>query len=210
MSKSRLHRLEPPRRLFLGTAGSLLALPWLGGCGPAKEQTPAQAASTEETDEARDVALLNEGIALEQGAIQVYTAAAGLPFIEEDPQVMAVAKLFMGQHEEHRDALTRMVQQLGGTPIALEGVPTPKIPAAVLDAAASPSDRKLATLRFARALERQAADTYFQLIVQQLRTDATRRLATEILQVEAQHGAVYDLVLGADAPVGAAFFTEQG
>lgn len=212
---------QDDRRLFLTTSMGALAL--LGsGCdllaqderdksetaGP-KSETASDPEVVRKAAEANDVTLLNKGIELEQGAINVYTAAAGLPFIAADEKVLAVAALFKGQHEEHRDALKGLVEQLGGTPIDPATAPTPEIPPAVLDEAATPEDRKVATLRFARKLERLAADTYFQLIVQQLQTDVARRAAANILPVEAQHVSVYDVVLGEAAPVNAALFTEQ-
>jgi len=159
--------------------------------------------------EVRDIELLNAGILLEQTAVLAYTAAAGLPFIQEDAQVMAVAKLFMGQHEEHRDTLIKLVGQLGGKAADPADARGPDIPAPVLDAALDAQTRKIATLRFARDLERLAADTYFQLVVAQLQTDLARRNAIEILPVEAQHVALFDLVLGAQPPINAAFFSEQ-
>lgn len=211
-----------PRRQWLARAGlGSLVLPvaacdgafqtrW-GLTGSGDEQAEKEAATAaKRTAEARDVELLNAGILLEQTGILAYEAAAGLPFIREDATVLAVAKLFRSQHEEHRDTLAKLVATLGGTPADPASAPSPAVPAKVLDEEASPDERKIATLRFARSLERQAADTYFQLVVAQLQTDLARRSATEILPVEAQHVAVFDVVLGAEKPVNAAFFSEQG
>jgi len=217
MASSRIPRFPVggDRRSFLATGvGALLVLPRLAGCDAGEKKgsqaEPSAGKDSSKIDpEAHDVELLNAGIALEQGAINVYTAAAGLPFISSDATVLAVATLFMGQHEEHRDTLAKLVQQFGGTPIDPKTAKTPEIPAAILDESATPEARKLAVLQFARKLEREAADTYFQLIVQQFLTDVARRSATEILPVEAQHVAVYDLVLGAAKPVNAALFSEQ-
>lgn len=211
------------RRLFgLFGAGAGVALAsgvvvpaWLAGCGGKEQPTePGGAggtgAETGKADaEAHDADLLNQGIALEQGAINVYKAAAGLPFITSDAAVLGVAGLFMGQHEEHRDALIRWVQQLGGTPMDPTTAPTPEIPAAILDDSLADDARKIAVLEFARSLEKQAADAYFGLITTNLLTDFARRSAAEILPVEAQHVAVYDMVLQRAKPVGAAMFSEQ-
>lgn len=220
--------LEPAarsRRGFFGLfgAGAGVALAsgvvvpsWLAGCGGKDEAGGAAAVAGGSTTggdkadaEAHDAKLLNQGIALEQGAINVYKAAAGLPFIASDATILGVASLFMGQHEEHRDALIRWVGQLGGEALDPATAPTPEIPAAILDDTLADDVRKTAALEFARALEKQAADAYFGLITANLLTDFARRSAAEILPVEAQHVAVYDLVLQRAKPVGAALFSEQ-
>ena len=201
------------RRKLIGIgAGALVVAPLIGCNSPQASDQPTgeQAAGPSRAEsEAHDVKLLNEGILMEQTAILAYQAAAGLPFIASDEAVMGVAKLFMGQHEEHRDTLAKWVQQLNGIPVDPETAPAPNIPPAVLDDTQTDDARKLAVLEYARNLERAAAEAYFQLVTQQLRTDLARRVATEILPVEAQHVAVYDLVLQKAAPVNASLFSEQ-
>ena len=207
------------RRKLIGIgAGALVVVPILG-CNRSQEQPAAQAdqpaqpaadeAAKKAESEAHDVKLLNEGLLLEQTAILAYQAAATLPFIASDAAVMAVAKLFMSQHEEHRDTIAKWIQTIGGTPVDPATAAAPQIPAAVLDEAAAEADRKRAVLEYARGLEKAAADAYFQLVTQQLQTDFARRSAAEILPVEAQHVAVYDLVLQKEVPVTAALFSEQ-
>lgn len=208
---------EPTRRTILtlgGIGGGALALapaalPIAGCRGDGDAERAAKAKAKKKADEENDVELLNKGILLEQGAILVYKAAAGLPFIASDKTVLSVAGLFMSQHEEHRDSLIKWVTALGGAPIDPGKAEMPTIPKEVLDEALSADARKIATLKFARFLEKAAADAYFQLIVQQLQTEFARRQAAEILPVEAQHVAIYDLVLKAAKPVGAALFSEQ-
>ncbi len=159
---------------------------------------------------ARDVVLINKGILLEQTAIKAYEAAAGLPFIASDKTVLGVASQFMGHHKEHRDTLVAAVRQFGGTPADYSSVGPPTIPKAVLDAKLPDADRKIATLRFARDLERLAAETYHGLIASQLETDEARQGALEIFPTEAMHVAVYDMVLAdAGGPVNAALFSNQ-
>lgn len=204
--KDRMNR----RMLMSLGAGALVAVPLIG-CGRSGEE-PAEQGTAQAKDgenEAHDVKLLNQGILLEQGAILAYTAAAGLPFIASDETVLGVAKLFMSQHEEHRDTLARWVQTLGGTPADPATAPRPEIPAVVTDESVEEAARKRAVLELARKLEKQAADAYFALVAQQLQTDFARRSAAEILPVEAQHVAIYDLVLQKAAPVNAALFSEQ-
>lgn len=201
------------RRGFLGVAlASGLVVPaWVAACkgdDPATTATTPSGPSKADLEKA-DADLLNKGIALEQGAINVYKAAAGLPFIASDKAVLGVAALFMGHHEEHRDALARWVKTLGGTPMDPATAPTPEIPAAILDDSLADDVRKTAVLEFARKLERAAADAYFGLVTKNLVTDFARRSAAEILPTEAAHVAVYDVVLGKAAPVNAALFSEQ-
>jgi rubrerythrin len=202
------------RRSFLGvTLASGLVVPvWAAACG-GKENDPAaqeaEAAKAKADADAHDAELLNRGIALEQGAINVYKAAAGLPFIVADKTILGVAALFMGQHEEHRDHLVRWVETLGGKAMDPATAPTPEIPKPILDASLADDVRKTAVLEFARSLEKAAADAYFGLISNNLRTDFARRSAAAILPVEAQHVALYDFVLGRAKPVNAALYTEQ-
>ncbi len=203
---NRIHR----RQLIGLGAGALTLVPILG-CGKDKD-TQAEAkkpARNKADDEKHDAELLNSGILLEQGAINVYTAAAGLPFIASDAAVIGVAKLFMSQHEEHRDTLAKWVQTLGGEPADPKTAKTPDLPAAITDASLDDAVRKTAVLEFARKLEKMAADAYFGLATQKLITEFARRSAAEILPVEAQHVAIYDLVLKKAAPVNAALFSEQ-
>jgi hypothetical protein len=208
------------RRKLIGIGAGALVVAPLIGCNQSGEQAtqgttqptgeqPAATGPSKAENEARDVELLNNGILLEQTAILAYQAAAGLPFIASDEAVMGVAKLFMGQHEEHRETLAKWVKELNGTPVDPKTAPAPQIPAAVLDETKTEDERKVAVLEYARGLERAAAEAYFQLVTQQLQTEAARRAAAEILPVEAQHVAVYDLVLKKAAPVNAALFSEQ-
>lgn len=192
-----------------GTIALLPAVLPLVGCGDDAAEREAEKKAKKKADEANDVELLNKGILLEQGAILVYKAAAGLPFIASDKTVLGVAGLFMSQHEEHRDSLGKWVTSLGGVPVDPKTAEMPELPKAILDESLDAGARKVAVLKFARSLEKAAANAYFQLIVQQLQTEFARRQAAEILPVEAQHVAVYDLVLKAEKPVGAALFSEQ-
>ncbi|WP_428261362.1 ferritin-like domain-containing protein [Haliangium sp.] len=202
-------RIDRRSLIHLG-AGALVLTPLIGCKATAEDQEKApDPAAKKAEDEAHDVVLLNDGILLEQSAINAYLAAAGLPFIAANESVIGVAKLFLSQHEEHRDTLAKWVETLGGKPVDPSSAPTPDIPAAVTDDSLDEAARTKAVLELARRLEKQAASAYFQLVTQQLNTDYARRVAAEILPVEAQHVAIYDLVLGKAAPVSAALFSEQ-
>lgn len=214
--------LNPPRggrRSFLSRlAVATVAMPTLGACDrflspeeagePAPARPPAPT-PVETNDEAHDAEILATGIGLEHGAVEVYRAAVGLPFIKSDKALLEVASLFMGQHEEHRERLRAAIERLGGKVPELGSDKVPPIPEAVLDQSASADARKLATLQFARSLERKAADAYFALVTKNLRTEFARQAAAEILPVEAQHVAIYDFVLKDQRLVNAPFFSEQ-
>lgn len=196
--------------MLLSISGGALALLPIVGCkGDEDEKRERDQKAKKKADEVRDVELFNRGILLEQGAINVYKAAAGLPFIANDEAVFSVAKLFMSQHEQHRDSLARWVNTLGGKAVDANTAKTPDIPTDITNEALDVGARKLAVLKFARSLEKAAADAYFKLVVQQLSTEFARRSAAEILPVEAQHVAIYDLVLKAQPPVSAALFSKQ-
>ncbi len=116
----------------------------------------------------------------------------------------------MSHHKEHRDALIAAVKSFGGTPADYGEAKAPAIPKVILDESLPPEQRKIATLRFARGLERQAAEAYQRLIASQLQTEAAKRGALEIFPTEAMHVAVYDPVLkAAKGPVNAALFSNQ-
>jgi hypothetical protein len=159
--------------------------------------------------EENDVVFLNKGVLMEQAALMTYAAAAGLDFIKKDKGIMAVAGLFMSQHEAHRDALLAAIKELGGTAVDPKEAKPPEIPKEILDEKAKKAARKIAVLKFARSRELDAASNYFLAATEVLQTAPARKLATNILPVEAQHVAVYDMVLEAEKPVGAALFTEE-
>jgi len=163
----------------------------------------------EESPEAKDVVFLNKGVLMEQSALMAYAAAAGLDFIKKDKAIMAVAGLFMSQHEAHRDALLAAIKELGGKAVDPKEAKAPEVPKDVLDEKAKKADRKIAVLKFARSRELDAASNYFTAATEVLLTAPARKLATNILPVEAQHVAVYDMVLGAEKPVNAALFTDE-
>ena len=158
--------------------------------------------------ERADAQLLIVAAQLEEVAIRVYTIAAGLPFIKADAAVLGTAGRFMSHHQQHRDALLKGSRAMG-LPGDASQVKLPPIPAAILDAARPEADRKRAVLIFARDLELQAAKAYHEYVMRKLRTDYARRIAAEILPVEAQHVALYDFLIGATPPAPGAFFTEH-
>jgi hypothetical protein len=146
---------------------------------------------------AQDAALSDTVIAgyaqsVELAAVAAYTAAA--PALKGD--VLAVAQLFLGHHQDHADAFGAVA----GDDARPEA--NPKLVAAVtptLDAVgagvAEGRDMTGDVLQFAKTVENQAAFTYAAALT--LLTDPAYAAATStILPVEAQHATVIALALG--------------
>jgi rubrerythrin len=208
------HPTPSSRRDFLSRASiaaagaALLAT----GCDEkSKDPTPTAATSCEPSaeDKQADIKLISTAILLEEEAVKVYTAAAGLPFISSDPVVLSTAARFMEQHKDHSARLQALIKSLGAPPLDLSNVKVRDLPADITDASKDDATRKRATLKFARDFEMSAAQTYFQFVTAQLRTPAARKVAADIMPAEAQHVAIYDMVLGADKPSSAGFLSEQ-
>jgi rubrerythrin len=207
---------DPARRAFLtrapaAAAGAALLAAGCGAKDKDKDKAAAPAASCEPTDADKqaDAKLITAAILLEEEAVKVYTAAAGLPFIASDAVVLSTAARFMEQHKDHSTKLQALLKALGAPPADLNAVKVRDLPAAITDASLPDADRKRATLQFARDFEMSAAQTYFQFTTAQLRTPAARKLAADIMPAEAQHVAIYDMVLGAEKPSAAGFLSEQ-
>lgn len=193
------------RDLLLALAGAA-GLAASSGCTSSDDDGGGEGGSRAE-DEAADAERLLVAARLEEVAVRVYELAAGLPFIASDPAVLSTAGRFLGQHKEHRDLLLEAVRKLGGEP-DLGAVELPDMPATVVDESASDAARKVATLELARSLEMTAAHAYYQLVTSKLRTRTARRIAADIMPVEAAHVAIYDHLLGKPAAP-TSFLSEQ-
>jgi len=194
--------------------GALVVVPALLGCNRGEEPV-VRVAEDDETPQARaeleraDAELLLKAAELEESAVKVYNIAATLPFIRADVTVITTAGRFLSQHQQHRDFLIKGAAELGlrgGDP---SRAPLPTIPKEIVDATKADDVRKRAVLLFARSLEMGAAKAYFAYVVRKLRTEHARKIAADILPVETQHVAVYDLLLGGAVPAPTPFFSEQ-
>jgi rubrerythrin len=112
----------------LGATGALFY-----ACGSSSKNSAGAAANcdaaiadakkvTEAADKVNDVGLLNAALNLEFEAIQVYTAAAGLPIWTaasdaSAPAYLAIAGAFLAHHGSHAGELAKVIKDLGGTPI---------------------------------------------------------------------------------------------
>ncbi|MBC7659051.1 MAG: ferritin-like domain-containing protein [Chitinophagaceae bacterium] len=142
-------------------------------CGSSKGGSDAVAATTYAlADQKSDAATMNIALGLELEAIAIYTAAAGLNVWDTSasglaPTFLAVAKVFLGHHTAHRDALTAQINLLSAataiTPVTAKTTteylaPYPGI------ATLSGADGLLTVLQVAAEREMNAANAYFSVI----------------------------------------------
>ncbi|HXF35241.1 MAG TPA: ferritin-like domain-containing protein [Candidatus Acidoferrales bacterium] len=141
-----------------------------------------------------DIKILNVAIALERAGIKAYQDAAGTGLLQ--PPVLAVASGFMKDHTAHRDALIAAVQHAGGKP----GTETTKLTYPELK---TQND----ILKFALAVERQAAATYLS-VIPSFKDRTLAQASGSILGVETTHVAVLTQTLGMGTePYGGGFVT---
>lgn len=169
------------RRRFLTTAA-------VGGAGlaagsaflPVGRLLPSAFARQALTDV--DIAVFAESVEL--AAVEAYKA--GAPLLSKE--VLPVAQLFLGHHQEHAGAFG-----------ALAGSKATGKPNAALIEALTPTLQGLKTqedvLKFARSVEDQAVATYAFALTALTSADAATGTAT-ILPVEAAHSVALGLALG--------------
>ncbi len=140
-------------------------------------------------DKKGDVAIANVALNLELQAIEAYKVGAGTGLLSGAK--LDAAKLFLGQHEAHRDALMGVIKKFGGTPVAgKKGTEYEVIKNAVPKIK---SDNDI--LEFALTLEAQAASAYLGVLTQFSEKSLIPTLAG-IAADEAQHAAILRFVLG--------------
>jgi hypothetical protein len=166
---------------LLATGGGLL-VPKLAGLAGAQEGLT-------------DTAIAGYAQSVELAAVAAYTAAA--PALSGD--VLAVAQLFAGHHQEHADAFGAVAgddARPEANPALVAAVtPTLEEVGAAVEAGNTGEELTAAVLQFAKVLENQAAYTYAAALT--LLTDAAYAAATStILPIEAQHATVLSLALG--------------
>lgn len=140
-------------------------------------------------DKKGDVAIANVALNLEHQAIAAYKTGAGTGLLSGAK--LDAAKLFLGQHEAHRDALIGVIKKFGGTPVdAKEAMMYEPIKMAVPKIKADTD-----ILEFALTLEAQAASAYLGVLTQFSEKSLIPVLAG-IAADEAQHAAILRFVLG--------------
>lgn len=162
----------------LSTGGGLTALTRLGGVAAAQEGLT-------------DTAIAGYAQSIELAAVAAYMTAA--PKLSGD--VLAVAELFAGHHQDHADAFGAVAGE-DARPEANQNLVDLVTPTLEAVGAAEPSEELTnQILAFAKDVENQAAYTYAAGLT--LLTDPAFAAATStILPIEAQHATVLGLTLG--------------
>lgn len=158
------------------------------------ETRKAQARIDPVPDPVKDNELLNALLAAEFDAIATYSAGAML--IAADAVTPAATKKlvtdvavhFQTQHKEHAAALSKLITDNKGTPVA--DTMTPSLPASFV---ASPKDTT-AVMKLAADKEKAAAFTYTQVMAQ-ISTSTAAKLVASIGAVETQHFVVLYLLI---------------
>jgi len=140
-----------------------------------------------------DEAILMGAITLEHTAVAAYGGA--LKSGKLDAKTTKVARLFMGQEQEHADALTAALKNLGGTP--------PTGPDARLLKPLAGVRTQQAIAMFAVELETMAVAAYYDAH-RKLQTAGLLQAAAQIMSNEGQHLVVLRQALKRD-PAPSAF-----
>lgn len=133
-----------------------------------------------------DGAVLESAVGLEQTAVVVYDTAFKSKLLEK-PLALAV-RLFRDQEQEHADALSQALEDLGGTP------PEPPTSAEVKGLGSVRSQEDI--LRFAVELENMAVMAYVDAHMK-LQSPELLKTGTQIMANEGQHLVLLRQALGA-------------
>ncbi len=141
-----------------------------------------------------DAALLNALLAAEYGAIDAYTAGAGIlmappmgdALASAAPTVLAVAVHFQSQHREHAAALSALVTSMGGTPIPMPTMSTFRAPTGFTPSVAN-------VIKLAANAEKGAAIAYADTL-KAVTSVMSAKLLSAIGGVETQHFIVLSLL----------------
>lgn len=180
------------RRHFLARAGAVSlgarAVGLLAGIGTTEALAQTQS----------DIGVIQAALALEHEGIAAYELAGKSGLLSEG--VIKVARVFMGHHQAHRDALAKLVTQAGGKPVERKS-----------DAAYS-TELNLGMLKteadviaLATKLEHGAAGAYIGQI-SALKDPKLARLFAQISADEATHWTVLIGAAGKQVPASAFVF----
>jgi rubrerythrin len=170
------------RRRLLAMTGAGASAALLAGCAD-DTKNPTVKTAPDESDTA-DVELLNSMLDLEFATVAAYKAAAG----KLSGPVLQIAKGFLEQEQEHADALTQAIKQLGGTPAKAK---SPDEYAKGFPMLKSQTD----VLKFAVDLENTAIAAYIDALPKLGKGDL-RATAAAIVSNEAEHVAILLGALG--------------
>ncbi len=146
-----------------------------------------------------DVGVMQGALALEHEGIAAYKIAAGSGLLSQG--TIAVATVFLGHHEGHRDALAKLIAQAGGKPVE------PKsndeyIKALNIAALKSEAD----VVKFAAGLEQGATNAYVGQIAA-IRDKQIAHLFAQLGTDEAVHWALLNAAAGGSVPQPAFLFS---
>jgi rubrerythrin len=203
MSDLHLSRRQLLRISGISIAGSL-ALAACGKQADVEESSNIASAGTVPPTsalpaaEVNDVVLLRTAASLEYNAIDTYELALSAGLLTGDYAKLADAvKRFRDDHQEHADAVNKLVVALGGKPFTCANARINSVyiePAVGLITADDNPDSAMDTVALAHALENLAAQTY-QGVVALLSTPSLRADAMRIGQDESRHAVVLAQVL---------------
>lgn len=185
------------RRAILKLAGLTSATLVVGalGASPALAATKRGGSATA----GADVNVMQGALALEHEGIAAYKIAAGSGLLSQG--TIAVASVFLGHHEGHRDALAKLIGQMGGKPLE------PKSNAEYiqdLNIAALKSEADV--VKFAAGLEQGATNAYVGQIAA-LKDPQIAHLFAQLGTDEAVHWALLNSAAGGSVPTPAFLFS---
>lgn len=185
------------RRLWLKNFAAVSATgAVLWACGKKEDSATSATDCTtlSAADKATNAGLLNAALGLENEAINIYTAAAGLPVWGTDanalaPTFLEIAKVFLAHHKAHAVKLSAEITELGGTPVTANDAATdlahyPGI------ASLTGASGLLVVLKAAAERELGAAKAYYSLIGSGMKGTTDIDLIASIAPDEAAHYGV--------------------
>jgi len=171
----------------IGLASASIGLVTLGGSAMAASKLSGRSAA-----DAADVEVMQGALALEHEGIAAYNIAAGSGLLSKG--TIAVATVFLGHHEGHRDALVKLIAQAGGKPV--EPMSNGQYIKA-LNIAALKSEADV--VKFAAGLELGAASAYVGQVAA-LHDHQLARLFSQLGTDEAVHWALLNSAAGGEVP----------
>lgn len=172
-------------------SGSLIA-------GPAYAAAPKRRGGGSATAGA-DVELMQGALALEHEGIAAYKIAAGSGLLSQG--TIAVATVFLGHHEGHRDELAKLIAQAGGKPVDTKSNDE-YIKALNIASLKSEGD----VVKFAAGLELGAANAYIGQVTQ-LHDPKLAHLFAQLGSDEGVHWALLNAAIGGSVPKPAFLFS---
>lgn len=187
------------RREILKFAGLTSATLALGAAGASGAFAATKKRGGGSATAGADVGVMQGALALEHEGIAAYKIAAGSGLLS--PGTIAVATVFLGHHEGHRDALAKLIAQMGGKPVEPK---TNDEYIKALNIAALKSEADV--VKFAAGLEQGATNAYVGQIAA-IHDAQTAHLFAQLGTDEAVHWALLNAAAGGTVPKPAFLFS---